>query len=64
MSATSASGADDVVDLRVVDSDNVRAIIDLSVSEAQAEFVAPNVWSLAEAYAADHVWVRASDLPR
>ena len=45
--------------LRVVDSDNVKAIIELSVSEAQKKFVAPNVWSLAEAYAADHVWVRA-----
>jgi diamine N-acetyltransferase len=59
MSAKSESDTDDVVALRVVDSDNVRSIIDLSVSEAQAEFVAPNVWSLAEAYAADHVWVRA-----
>ena len=47
------------ISLRVVDSDNVKAIIDLSVSEAQKEFVAPNVWSLAEAYAADHAWVRA-----
>lgn len=45
--------------LRKVDSDNVRDVIDLSVSDAQSEFVAPNVRSLAEAYAAEHVWVRA-----
>ena len=59
MNLTPGSAPDGVVTLRVVDSDNVRAIIDLSVSEAQSNFVAPNVWSLAEAYAADHVWVRA-----
>ena len=47
------------VSLRAVDSDNVEAVIDLSVAESQAEFVAPNVYSLAEAFAATKVWVRA-----
>ncbi len=59
MRVESEAAAGGVVVLRVVDSDNVRAIIELSVSQAQSEFVAPNVWSLAEAYAADHAWVRA-----
>ena len=47
------------VTLRVVDDDNVKAIIDLSVSEDQTEFVAPNVVSLAQAFATTKVWVRA-----
>ena len=59
MSPSPESDSDAEIALRIVDSDNVKAITDLSVSEAQNEFVAPNVWSLAEAYAADHVWVRA-----
>jgi diamine N-acetyltransferase len=49
----------DRVTLRAVDSDNVEAVIDLSVAESQTDFVAPNVYSLAEAFAATKVWVRA-----
>jgi diamine N-acetyltransferase len=59
MNANPGPSAATTVTLRIVDSENVKAILDLSVSEAQSEFVAPNVWSLAEAFAADHVWVRA-----
>ena len=47
------------ISLRNVDDDNVRAVIGLSVSEAQTDFVAPNVYSLAEAFATTNVWVRA-----
>lgn len=49
----------DAITLRVVDDDNVRAIIDLSVAPEQSGFVAPNVRSLAEAFATTNVWVRA-----
>ena len=48
-----------VVTLREVNDDNVQAIIDLSVSEDQQDFVAPNVKSLAQAFATTRVWVRA-----
>ena len=51
--------AEPVVHLRMVDRSNVKDVIKLSVSDAQVEFVAPNVHSLAEAYAAERVWVRA-----
>ena len=54
------------VHLRAIDRSNVRDVINLSVSDAQDDFVAPNVISLAEAYAADRVWVRAiydDDIP-
>lgn len=47
------------VTLRVVDDDNVQAVIDLSVSDEQQDFVAPNVQSLAQAFATTKVWVRA-----
>lgn len=47
------------VTLKPVDDDNVQAVIDLSVSEDQVDFVAPNVKSLAEAFATTKVWVRA-----
>ena len=47
------------VTLREVDDDNVRAVIDLSVSPDQTDFVAPNVTSLAQAFATTKVWVRA-----
>lgn len=45
--------------LRVVNDDNVRQIIDLSVSTDQENLVAPNAVSLAEAFATTMVWVRA-----
>jgi diamine N-acetyltransferase len=47
------------VSLRPVDDDNVQAVIDLSVADDQHEFVAPNVKSLAQAFATTKVWVRA-----
>jgi len=48
----------DSITLRSVTSDNVNAIIKLSVTDTQDDFVAPNVKSLAEAFAAKDVWVR------
>ncbi|MEN8239552.1 MAG: GNAT family N-acetyltransferase, partial [Actinomycetota bacterium] len=42
-----------------MDDDNVQSIIDLSVTDAQQDFVAPNVKSLAQAFATTNVWVRA-----
>ena len=47
------------VTLREIDSDNVHAVIDLSVADSQTSFVAPNAVSLAEAFATTQVWVRA-----
>lgn len=48
------------VTLRPIDADNVHAVIDdLSVDESQVDFVAPNAVSLAEAFVAPKVWVRA-----
>ena len=47
------------VSLRPVDDDNVQAVIDLSVADDQRDFVAPNVKSLAQAFATTKVWVRA-----
>lgn len=47
------------VSLREVDDDNVQAVIDLSVADGQGDFVAPNVKSLAQAFATTKVWVRA-----
>ena len=49
----------DEVALRPVDDDNVMAVIELSVAPDQTDFVAPNVRSLAEAFATTKVWVRA-----
>jgi diamine N-acetyltransferase len=45
--------------LRVVDDDNVDSVIDLAVSTDQESFVAPNIRSLAQAFATTRVWVRA-----
>ncbi len=52
-------GRTGTVELRVVDDDNVEDIIGLSVSAQQVAFVAPNVKSLAQAFATTKVWVRA-----
>ncbi len=49
----------DPVRLRPVDDDNVSAVIELSVAPHQTELVAPNVHSLAQAFATTKVWVRA-----
>jgi diamine N-acetyltransferase len=51
---------DSTVTLRVVNDGNVQQVIDLSVSDAQQAFVAPNVKSLAQAFASTKVWVRAA----
>lgn len=48
-----------VVTLREVTDDNVMAVIDLEVAPDQTGFVAPNVKSLAQAFATTNVWVRA-----
>lgn len=47
------------ISLRVVDDDNVSDVIDLLVTTDQEQFVAPNVRSLAQAFATTKVWVRA-----
>jgi diamine N-acetyltransferase len=49
----------DEVSMRPVNDDNVQSVIDLSVAEDQVSFVAPNVKSLAQAFATTKVWVRA-----
>jgi len=46
------------VSLREVNDDNVTEVINLSVAESQQNFVAPNVHSLAQAFATTNVWVR------
>lgn len=47
------------VTLREVTDDNVIAVIDLEVAPDQTEYVAPNVKSLAQAFATTKAWVRA-----
>jgi diamine N-acetyltransferase len=48
------------VQLEPITEDNVRAVCKLEVAPAQQQFVAPNAWSLAEAYANDEgAWPRA-----
>ncbi|MFC1535923.1 GNAT family N-acetyltransferase [Candidatus Neomarinimicrobiota bacterium] len=45
--------------LRKVTADTVRSICDLSVSDNQKSFVAPNAVSIAQAYFYDFAWFRA-----
>jgi len=52
-------GPDAAVTLREVTAETFPDVIDLSVSEAQKRFVAPNVYSLAQAYVNPEAWVRA-----
>lgn len=47
------------VTLRKVTKETVRAIIELEVAEDQSHFVAPNAWSIAEAYFEPKAWFRA-----
>jgi len=56
---TAMSDSNATVTLREVNDENVSAVIELSVASDQTHFVAPNVKSLAEAFAATNVWVRA-----
>ena len=39
--------------------ETVRAVIDLDVAEDQNQFVAPNAWSISEAYFEPKAWFRA-----
>jgi diamine N-acetyltransferase len=57
--SNSDPGPDAVVTLREVTAETFTDVIDLSVSEAQKRFVAPNVYSLAQAYVNPEAWVRA-----
>lgn len=50
---------DAAVTLREVTAETFLEVIGLSVSEAQKRFVAPNVYSLAQAYVNPEAWVRA-----
>ena len=46
------------VSLREITRENLRPILDLSVTEAQDAFVAPNSVSIAEAHFAEDAWFR------
>ena len=50
---------DSTVSLREVTAETVRTICKLDVSEAQKHFVAPNSFSIAEAYFESKAWFRA-----
>jgi diamine N-acetyltransferase len=50
---------DSVVALREVNEDTVRTICNLSVTEDQRRFVAPNAVSIAQAHFSKHAWFRA-----
>ncbi len=52
-------GPDAEVTLRELTRDNFEAVLDLKVKPEQEEFVAPNVWSIAEAHFAPEAWYRA-----
>ncbi len=54
-----AVGSDAKVTLRKITGKTVRAICNLSVSEDQRRFVAPNAVSIAQAYFAKSAWFRA-----
>ncbi len=51
--------SDVTVTLREINGDTVRRICDLSVTEHQQQFVAPNAVSIAQAYFSDKAWFRA-----
>jgi diamine N-acetyltransferase len=57
--ADSMPGPEAVVSLREITAETVRHILDLSVAESQKMFVAPNAYSVAEAYFHDKAWFRA-----
>jgi diamine N-acetyltransferase len=48
-----------VVSLREVTADTVRQICNLNVAESQKGFVAPNAYSIAQAYFSKEAWFRA-----
>ena len=50
---------DSVVTLREVTEDTVRTICNLSATEDQRRFVAPNAVSIAQAHFSKHAWFRA-----
>ena len=60
MDESELPGRDAVVTLRPVTRDTVRAICALKVAPAQERLVAPNAWSIAEAYfEPESAWFRA-----
>jgi diamine N-acetyltransferase len=56
---TSTITRDSTVSLREVTAETVRTICRLDVSEAQKYFVAPNAFSIAQAYFEPKAWFRA-----
>ncbi len=52
-------GPDAEVTLREMTRDNFEAVLDLKVKPGQENYVAPNVWSIAEAHFAPEAWYRA-----
>ncbi len=51
-------GRESEVSLREITRENLSPVLDLSVTEAQDEFVAPNSVSIAEAHFAEDAWFR------
>jgi len=47
------------VSLREVTADTVGVVCKLAVTDAQAQFVAPNAFSIAQAHFSEHAWFRA-----
>lgn len=50
---------DAVISLREIDKETGYAVLRLKVADHQAQFVAPNAYSLAEAYLEPNAWPRA-----
>jgi diamine N-acetyltransferase len=48
-----------MIQLKPINEDNYNAVIDLEVTKEQKKFVASNIYSLAEAFAIDHLEPRA-----
>lgn len=48
-----------MVELREVTNDNLRAVLEMSVTDDQQNYVAPNAWTVAEHAYATEAWLRA-----
>ncbi|KAG0043073.1 hypothetical protein BGZ83_011875 [Gryganskiella cystojenkinii] len=57
--APAAPTRDSTVTLREINKENWRAVIELSVSEAQSEILATNLKSLCESHYSEDAWARA-----
>jgi diamine N-acetyltransferase len=59
MNETVTIGRDSAVTLQEVTADTVHQICNLNVTESQKQFVAPNAYSIAQAYFSKEAWFRA-----